>query len=56
MLGRVAAALTNPGVGEYTERYDRASFRALAERHGATELVHEPGMRNAVAVFAGTKS
>ncbi len=56
MLGRVAAALTNPGVGEYTERYDLASFRSLAERHGATELVHEPGTRNAIAIFAGTAS
>jgi glycosyltransferase involved in cell wall biosynthesis len=52
VLGRLAAAATNPGVGEYGARYDLASFRAFAERHDAVEFVHPPGARNAIAVFA----
>ena len=51
VAGRVVAALTNPGVGEYTERYDLASFRAFAEAHGAREFLYQPGDRNAVAIF-----
>src|SRR5262249_38064517 len=52
-LGRLAAWATNPGAGEYDERYDLATFRAFAERHGATVFAHAPGERNAVAVFPG---
>jgi glycosyltransferase involved in cell wall biosynthesis len=52
-LGRLAAWATNPGAGEYEERYDLTTFRAFAERHGATAFLHEPGDRNAVAVFPG---
>lgn len=52
--GRLVAALTNPGVGEYGYRYDLAGFRAFAERHGAVEFAHAPGWRNALAVFEGS--
>jgi glycosyltransferase involved in cell wall biosynthesis len=51
--GRLLRRLTDPGVGDYSHRYDLAGFRALAERHGASEFVHEPDWRNALAVFAG---
>jgi glycosyltransferase involved in cell wall biosynthesis len=48
---RWIARWTNPGVGEFEERYDLEGFRAFAERHGARELHHPPGARNALAVF-----
>ena len=51
LLGRVASRLTNPGVGEYRERFDLAELRALASAHGATEFLHRDGDRNAIAVF-----
>jgi glycosyltransferase involved in cell wall biosynthesis len=54
-VGRLAARLTNPGVGEYAERYDLAAFRAFAERHGAHDFVHAPGARNAIAVFGAVR-
>jgi glycosyltransferase involved in cell wall biosynthesis len=48
-LGRVAAALTNPGVGDgHLQRFDLASFSALVDRHGG-RIVHAPGARNALA-------
>ena len=43
--------LTNPGVGDHTQRFDRASFRAFAEEHDASEFIYEDGNRNALAVF-----
>ncbi len=52
-VGKLAAALTNPGVGEYGERYDRMSFEAFARANGATEFHCEEGDRNAIAVFPG---
>jgi glycosyltransferase involved in cell wall biosynthesis len=51
VVGGVAAALTNPGVGSFVRRFDLESFSALARKHGA-ELVHEGGDRNAVAVLS----
>jgi ubiquinone/menaquinone biosynthesis C-methylase UbiE len=50
-LARIARAFTNPGVGDYRERFDLEEFRALAEAHGASEFRYEPGRRNAIAVF-----
>jgi glycosyltransferase involved in cell wall biosynthesis len=52
--GRLMSALSNPGVGEYSARYDLESLRAFAEEQGALEFLHEPGDRNAVLVFPGT--
>ena len=51
MIGRAFAKLTDPGVGEYGERFDLDAFRAFAELHGASEFIHQPGQRNAIAVF-----
>ncbi|HXJ34665.1 MAG TPA: glycosyltransferase [Candidatus Eisenbacteria bacterium] len=54
VIGRLVAAATNPGVGtEHMERYDLETFRAFAERHGASAFVHAPGDRNAIAIFPG---
>ncbi len=51
-VGAVAARLTNAGTGgDYTRRHDLASFRALAEAAGATEVVHDATEREALAVF-----
>ncbi len=50
-LGRLAAAVSNPGTGAVQERFDLESFRELAERHGAVEFHWQPGDRNAIAVF-----
>ena len=50
VVGRLAAALTNPGVGSFTARFDLDRFRAICERHGG-ELAYEAGDRNAIAVF-----
>jgi glycosyltransferase involved in cell wall biosynthesis len=52
--GRLAGALTNPGGGEYTARYDLDGFREFAARNGASEIAHEVEQRNAVAVFPGS--
>jgi hypothetical protein len=51
IVGGLAAALTNPGVGAFEARFDLDGFRALGARHGA-EVTHDPGARNAIAVFA----
>jgi hypothetical protein len=51
LLGRVAIRLSNPGVGEYAERFDLPELRALASAHGASEFLHGEGARNAIAVF-----
>lgn len=50
-LGSLLARLTNPGVGDYGERFDLPAFRAFAETHRASEFAHRPGERNAIAVF-----
>ena len=50
-LGRLAAALTDPGVGDgdgYRRRFDLPAFEALVARHGGT-VVHTAGDRNALA-------
>jgi hypothetical protein len=39
-LGRVAIHLSNPGVGEYGERFDLPELRALASAHGVSEFLH----------------
>jgi hypothetical protein len=50
-LGSAIAKLTDPGVGEYRERFDLDAFRDFAEMHGASEFAYDPGQRNAIAVF-----
>jgi SAM-dependent methyltransferase len=54
LVGRLAAALTNPGAGEFATRYDAETFRRFAEANGAVELWSPPGARNAIAVFRGS--
>ena len=51
VVGRLFAALTNPGVGTFNARFDLDRFAALVARHGG-ELSHDPGARNAIGVFA----
>ena len=53
LFGRLAARLTNPGVGEYAERFDLAEMRTLASQYGATEFLHRESDRNAIIVFRG---
>jgi glycosyltransferase involved in cell wall biosynthesis len=53
VVGRLAAALTNPGAPEYRARYDLASFLSFGLEHGAEQFLHHPGDRNAIAVFRG---
>ncbi|RYZ03131.1 MAG: glycosyltransferase [Myxococcales bacterium] len=50
VLGKAAAWLSNPGVGDYADRYDVSSFEALAKAHGA-KIISAEGGRNALAVF-----
>jgi glycosyltransferase involved in cell wall biosynthesis len=50
LVGGLAAALTDPGTGSFTSRFDLDGFRALCERHGG-ELSYEAGHRNALAVL-----
>jgi glycosyltransferase involved in cell wall biosynthesis len=50
-LGRLAAALTDPGTGEsngHLRRFDLDSFAALVARHGGS-IEHRAGDRNALA-------
>jgi glycosyltransferase involved in cell wall biosynthesis len=47
----LAASLSNPGAGEYRERFTPPEFEALARAAGAREFVHAPGDRNALAIF-----
>ncbi len=49
--GGFVRRLTNPGTGEFEHRYDLEGFRAFAEQHGATGFYHDPGWRNALAIF-----
>jgi glycosyltransferase involved in cell wall biosynthesis len=49
----LVARLTDPGDGAPASRFDAETFRDLAERQGAVELVQEAGARNALAVFEG---
>ena len=51
LLGKAAMWLSNPGVGEYTQRFDREGFEALAKQHGASEFFYSASDRNAVAIF-----
>jgi glycosyltransferase involved in cell wall biosynthesis len=53
VVGRLAAALTNPGVGEFASRYDLDSFRRFARANDAVEVWCPDGARNAIAVFRG---
>jgi hypothetical protein len=53
-LSRLAAHLSNPGVGDSRERFTLEEFRAFATRHGAREFHHREGDHNALAVFAGS--
>lgn len=50
-LARLMNGLTNPGIGDYTYRYDIESFRRFAERHGASGFYYSRGDRSAIAVF-----
>jgi hypothetical protein len=56
LWSRLMRRFANPGVGDCSYRYDIASFRDLAERHGAIEVHHEPGGRNAIAVFDAARA
>jgi glycosyltransferase involved in cell wall biosynthesis len=50
-VGRLAAALTHPGVGDgvgHLRRFDLETFTALIARHGG-QVTHHPGDRNALA-------
>jgi len=50
-VGRLAAALTHPGVGEgsgHLRRFDLETFTALVARHGG-QVTHHAGDRNALA-------
>jgi len=51
LLGRLAIRLSNPGVGEYADRFDLPELRALAAAHGASEVLHAEGARSAIAIF-----
>jgi SAM-dependent methyltransferase len=51
VLGRLAAALTDPGVGDgdgHLQRFDLATFTALVARHDG-RITHDAGDRNALA-------
>jgi SAM-dependent methyltransferase len=50
VVGRLFAALTNPGVGAFASRFDLERFAAVVARHGG-ELAHADGARNALGVF-----
>lgn len=50
-LAALARWLTNPGVGDYSKRFDLESFRGFAQEHMASEFFYETGDRNAIAVF-----
>jgi glycosyltransferase involved in cell wall biosynthesis len=50
LVGGLIAALTNPGVGSYTARFDLGSFGELTGRHGGA-IFYQPGERNAIAVL-----
>jgi glycosyltransferase involved in cell wall biosynthesis len=50
VIGGFIAALTDPGVGDYTMRFDIDAFRALLARHGG-EVIHRPGERNALGLW-----
>jgi SAM-dependent methyltransferase len=43
--------LSNPGIGQHDRRLDYESFLEFAQRHGAGQVIREPGRRNAIAVF-----
>ena len=55
VVGRLFAALTNPGVASSTTRFDLPRFTALVSRHGGT-LTHDPAARNALGVFPPFRS
>ena len=50
-IRQVATWLTNPGQGSSEARFDPQSFEAFAREHGASEYLHEPKDRQAIAVF-----
>jgi glycosyltransferase involved in cell wall biosynthesis len=50
-LGWIANKLTDPGIGDFEYRYDRASFESFARGRGAREIEYRPGDKNALAVF-----
>jgi len=54
VVSRLAAKLSNPGIGEYDERFGPDEFRAFAESHGASEFSYRDGEHNAIAVFPPT--
>jgi hypothetical protein len=54
-FGALLRPFTKPGPGSYRYRYDLESFRAFAQREGASEVAHESDWRNAVAVFEGMR-
>ena len=48
---KVANWLTNAGGGGVGTRFDPDTFAAFAREHGVTDYLHEPGGRQAIAVF-----
>ena len=50
VVGGVFAALTNPGAGSSSGRFDLGSFGQLTQRHGG-ELAYNDSDRNAIAVL-----
>ena len=51
VVGRLASALTDPGVGDgdgHLRRFDLETFTALVARHGG-RVTHHAGDRNALA-------
>ena len=55
-LRGLAARLSDPGTGDFRERFDLAAFEAFAKRHGAAVFEHRAGARNALAVFEAGSS
>ena len=47
----LARWLTNPGIAEYRDRFDLETFQEFAESNGASQFIHQPGDKNALAVF-----
>jgi SAM-dependent methyltransferase len=47
----VATLLTNPGRGSFESRFNPESFREFARDNAASDYLHEPADRQAIAVF-----
>ena len=54
VVSHLARWASNPGVGQFSGRFDLDELRTLALTHGATDFRYQSGDRNAVAVFRGS--